>query len=199
IAKSIRKNGLLEPITLFEGKILDGRNRYNACKLVSYNFTEDDFEEFDESCVIDPFDFVEIMNSLRRHLTTWQRAKWGLVVLAKERKKAEKRHQQSLPSKGQKRFQPKTNVGSNSDSTLEQGKSLDLAAKRVGIDRKTLWKVEKIVEASKTDPEIKSKVEKLDRVDKKPDKKISINSVFNKVKRKEKEEERKKLLEEPMF
>jgi ParB-like chromosome segregation protein Spo0J len=43
---SIRTNGIREPIRLYEGKILDGRNRYKAAQAVGYNLTEADFTEF---------------------------------------------------------------------------------------------------------------------------------------------------------
>ena len=34
LTKSIKVNGQLEPITLFRGRIVDGRNRYEACKIL---------------------------------------------------------------------------------------------------------------------------------------------------------------------
>jgi ParB-like chromosome segregation protein Spo0J len=43
LADSIRKDGLLEPICLLEGKILDGRNREMACELVGYTARYRDF------------------------------------------------------------------------------------------------------------------------------------------------------------
>ncbi|HUS50363.1 MAG TPA: site-specific DNA-methyltransferase, partial [Candidatus Paceibacterota bacterium] len=170
-----------------EGKILDGRNRYNACKLIFYQFTDDDFVEFDESWGIDPFDYVDSMNFHRRHLTTWQRAKWGLIHLAKEREKTKERQLSTL-----KQFQDDT-VPSNSEGTEEQGEALDLAAKKVNVDRKTLWQVEKIVAVAETDPEIKDKVERLD----KGKKNISITSIFNDIRQKERLEKIQEIATQP--
>lgn len=44
---SIRQNGILEPIRLLQGMILDGRNRYAAAKAVGHQFTAKDFREWD--------------------------------------------------------------------------------------------------------------------------------------------------------
>src|SRR6266700_3504491 len=63
LAKDIATNGLREPIVLFEGKILDGRHRYQAC------MTENVPAEFIEYNGSDPVAFVESMNFYRRHLT----------------------------------------------------------------------------------------------------------------------------------
>jgi ParB-like nuclease domain len=68
LVKDIKDNGQIEPITLYQGEILDGRNRYRACqqlgiepKITIYEGTT-------------PFEYVISKNLHRRHLTTSQRA-----------------------------------------------------------------------------------------------------------------------------
>lgn len=68
LGEDIRDNGLQCPITLFEGKIIDGRNRALACK--KYRI-DPDFEEVED---VDPAAFVVSMNLRRRHLDESQRA-----------------------------------------------------------------------------------------------------------------------------
>lgn len=76
----IHTKGLIEPIWLYQGKILDGRNRDRACREIGIEPT---FREYTGN---DPAGFVLSLNLARRHLNESQRAmaaaklatmKWG--------------------------------------------------------------------------------------------------------------------------
>lgn len=67
----IQKNGLIEPIWIFNGKILDGRNRYKACLELDI---EPGVRQYEGQ---DPAGFVVSQNIVRRHLTRQQKA--GLI------------------------------------------------------------------------------------------------------------------------
>lgn len=68
----IAQRGLVDPIVLYEGKVLDGRHRYRACVETS---TEPQFRDFDGS---DPVSYVISLNVHRRHLSASQK---GVVAL----------------------------------------------------------------------------------------------------------------------
>jgi ParB-like chromosome segregation protein Spo0J len=71
LGEDIRKNGLCEPITLYEGKILDGRNRYLAAKLIGQTLADKAFRQLPAD--MDPRAFVISENIQRRHLTAEQK------------------------------------------------------------------------------------------------------------------------------
>lgn len=71
---SIKAQGILEPIKLFEGKILDGRNRYKAAQAVGHRFTPANFAEFKGNRG-DAFALANATNVHRRHLTTEDKTK----------------------------------------------------------------------------------------------------------------------------
>lgn len=68
LCDDIAENGLLNSIVLFEGKILDGRNRYKACVEVG---VEPTFTEYDGD---DPTGHAISLNNMRRDLNPSQRA-----------------------------------------------------------------------------------------------------------------------------
>jgi ParB-like chromosome segregation protein Spo0J len=71
LSDDIQQHGLLEPITIHEGMILDGRHRYKACKAVGYKFKPTDFIALPAG--IDPFDYVVAKAVARRHMTAEQK------------------------------------------------------------------------------------------------------------------------------
>lgn len=75
LAWDIRTNGLLEPIVQLDGMILDGRNRFEACRRAD---VEPRFVAFAGS---DPVAFVASKNLYRRQLTTSQRAMVAARIL----------------------------------------------------------------------------------------------------------------------
>lgn len=68
LADDIKTNGLKYPICLYEGKILDGRNRYRACQLAKI---KPEFQDYKGS---EPLAHVVSLNLARRHLNESQRA-----------------------------------------------------------------------------------------------------------------------------
>ena len=66
---SIAENGQREPIIIFNGKIIDGRNRYRVCSELGIN---PDFCEWDENGSL--VEFVWDRNYHRRNLSPGQRA-----------------------------------------------------------------------------------------------------------------------------
>lgn len=73
LASDIKQNGQKEKIVLLDGKILDGRNRYAACKIAKVEPATKDYTGKD------PLGYVISLNLHRRHLTESQRA----IVAAK--------------------------------------------------------------------------------------------------------------------
>lgn len=66
---SVNENGVLNPITIYEGMVLDGWHRYQAAMELGMDCPEAELEDW-----IDPKDFVLAQNKNRRHITAAQLA-----------------------------------------------------------------------------------------------------------------------------
>jgi hypothetical protein len=70
LVTDVGANGLREPITLYQGKILDGRNRYRACIGAKVEPRFDPFKGDDDAA----FAFVFSKNLRRRYLTAKEKS-----------------------------------------------------------------------------------------------------------------------------
>jgi N6-adenosine-specific RNA methylase IME4 len=119
LIEDIRQNGLLESIWLYEGKILDGRNRYRACVDIGIDPT---FNQWAGECG-DPISFVIAMNLHRRHLDSSQRAACSVEALPFYEAEARKRQgQQALinqPQSQNKEIIPDSEKGQSRDRVAQ--------------------------------------------------------------------------------
>src|SRR5262249_10439556 len=116
LADDIKLRGLLQPIVVFRGQVLDGRNRLAACEMagVDPRFTE-------WSGGGSPVEWVVSTNLHRRHLSASQRAVVALDLLPLLDREAKERQRPS-PGRGKK--------GAHECATLSaKGKASEVAAR----------------------------------------------------------------------
>lgn len=137
--EDIRQNGLREPILVYNGQIVDGRNRYRACKDLNILFTACAWDEQGSLA-----DFVASKNIHRRHLNESVRAIIGARLKSFYEKDAQER---MLAGKA---ADPMAN--------LPQGTSRDLAAKAMNVSGRSVEAATKVIQQGV--PELEKAVRK---------------------------------------
>jgi hypothetical protein len=123
----IASNGLIEPIWIWQNKIIDGRNRYRACAEVG---VKPDYREW-KGAEDGLLPFVLSLNLKRRHLTASQLSAVGVEVKRRLQKQNPQGNRNDLTG------------GKNSTSS----KNRDEAGKLVGVSGKYIDEAEKIEKA----------------------------------------------------
>lgn len=127
LAADIQANGLREEIVLFEGKILDGRNRFRACKTVG---VEPRFRDFNGDG--DPIDYIVSVNIKRRHLTQSQKATCVAKIA-------------NLPRGNPNLKTSKTPTNPKSVQDTELGKTAAQVAKEIGVSTSTVEQAKRVI------------------------------------------------------
>src|SRR5260221_1610734 len=139
LVDNIRAKGLLEPIWVYQGEIIDGRNRYNACLETG---VEPRFREWNGNGSL--VEFVVSLNLHRRHLTSSQRAMIGTDVEERLAKEAEEKERQR-----------KTTLEIFPKSDLKPIHAAEQAASIVGTNHHYITDAKRIVEQA---PELKEPI-----------------------------------------
>ncbi len=194
LVEDIKQFGQIESAILFEGKIIDGRNRYRACKQLSIELKTREWKP-SEITGLTPLQFVISENIMRRHLTIAQRSEIGLLLLEEEEKLAKERQieiakatMESLErdEKGQlKKTTEKSQIDDIKEKINEikedmgEGRSIIKVAPKVKVGSATLQKAKKIKEVAKEDKKIAEGWEKAKKGI------IGVDAVYKEVKKKE--------------
>lgn len=141
LAQDIADHGQIETIDVYEGKILDGRNRYRACLSVG---VEPRCQPWSTNGV-SATDYVLAKNLHRRHLTIAQRAALGVRLLDYEREEALKRKAEAgrsaAPGRPAKKDPPNA-------KDLSKGEAAQKAAAKVGVGKTSVLAAELIAKES---------------------------------------------------
>ena len=122
LTQDIREHGLLEPIVLYEGRVLDGRNRLLACQRAG---VEPEFLEWTGGA--SPTSWVLSMNLKRRHLSASQRAMIASDATVLYEAEARARQLAGVPAHVQ-----------------EGGEAVEHAARDAGVSPRSVYGAQKV-------------------------------------------------------
>lgn len=137
LAADIKKNGLIDPIVLYEDQILDGRNRQAACEIAKI---EPKFIDANGHAA-SPVSYVLSRNLHRRHLTISQRGAIAAEAVPLFEIEARKR----------------MNSGTLAPIGATLGKSAEIAAEKLDVSPRT---VERALYIKKHHPEVFEQVKR---------------------------------------
>ena len=135
LADDIRKNGQLIPVWLYEGKILDGRNRWAACKIAG---VEPKTKEYTGD---EPTAFAVSLNDRRRHMNKGSLAAVAAELephFAADAKRRQKQHGGTAPGK------PKTLPEKVPEVKKGDGDARKAAAVSVGVNDRYVSDAKKV-------------------------------------------------------
>jgi hypothetical protein len=96
LVKDLKAHGIRDNIVIYEGKILDGNNRYDALKSKGGPFSGSEFTLYDEDWSGPPADYVFSRNVVRRHLPDDQRAAWAAADWEQTKKQQGRKAEQEI-------------------------------------------------------------------------------------------------------
>ena len=131
LKEDIKARGLLEPVVLHEGKILDGRNRFKACQEVGVAI------QFVDYAGDDPLGDVISWNLKRRHLNSGQKATIAVKSLPMFEARAKARQVEAtiLGNKTRHQEQPVSQKIEQLAVEANEKKATQEAAKAFGTNR----------------------------------------------------------------
>jgi N6-adenosine-specific RNA methylase IME4 len=182
LAADIKAKCLREAIYLYEGKILDGRNRKTACTLAGVQPT---FREFSGDRLA-AIRFVWSMNRTRRHLNSGQAAiaeSKRVAMEAEAQAELDKAHAEAAGRKAQARGRPRGEKATQSQliatETKDDRSILGTRAKAAGTNRRYLEAADGLVKRAESEPAIAEKVAAVEKGDK------TLSQVIREVKHEE--------------
>lgn len=172
LEENVLRDGIREPLTIWQGILVDGHNRYEIAQKHGLDFktVEKDFASRNDAM------YWMVMNQFgRRDLTAYDRSVLALklkpIIAAKAKEKQAEYHGNQYQSAVPQIFAEVQTTTPQEQKKNENDRETNAQiAEKAGVSRETIRKVEKI-EAQAT-PEIKAALRSGD---------LSINAAYNKV------------------
>lgn len=132
LAEDIKANGQIESILIYEGQVLDGRNRLAACGQAG---VEPRLQQLDGE-IASPVLYVLSKNLRRRHLTVGQRARIAVAILPMLN---EERKERPFPSKNLQSNHADMGASPVGDE-VDYPRTVEIAARATEVGGRTISK-----------------------------------------------------------